>query len=154
VDISDPDVAAILSSCPNLNNYRWRATSAKSVLYNCIGWAMGEMRNWWPVYYYWPPGASRAETVEACREAFEQRGFELCDSPSLESGFIKVAIYAQGGELTHAARQLPGGEWTSKLGMLEDIQHETLEALECSEYGKVALIMRKPAELTTESPAP
>jgi hypothetical protein len=56
---------------------------------------------------------------------------------------MKVAIYASGGELTHAARQLPDGQWTSKLGDLEDIEHDTLEALKCEEYGKPVLIMRK-----------
>jgi hypothetical protein len=107
---------------------------------------MGDQkRNWWPIYYYWPPGAIREETVEACRQAFSIHGFEVCDDAAVEAGFEKVAVYAQGTELTHAARQLPNGRWTSKVGELEDIQHETLEALEGKDYGKVGLIMRRPA---------
>ena len=30
-------------------------------------------------------------------------------------------------EVTHAARQLPSGKWTSKLGDADDIEHNTLE---------------------------
>lgn len=143
MDISDEDVLILLDVFPNLRHSPWKATSSKAVTYNCIGWAMQETRNWWPIYYYWPPGVVREETVEACRQAFETRGFEICPSAQLEPGFMKVAIYASGEELTHAARQLPSGTWTSKLGDLEDIEHDTLEALECQEYGKPVLIMRK-----------
>jgi len=121
VTISDEDAAELLSLFPNLKISPWKVTSSKAATYNCIGWAMQETRNWWPIYYYWPPGAERTESVAACRQAFESRGFEACQSSDLEPGFVKVAIYAQGYELTHAARQLPSGTWTSKLGLLEDI---------------------------------
>ncbi len=66
--------------------------------------------------------------------------------------FEKIAIYVDtDGVPTHAARQLPDGSWTSKLGDWEDIQHQTLEALETGNdkahqelgYGKVAKIMRR-----------
>ena len=61
----------------------------------------------------------------------------------------KVAIYAIGGRTKHMARQLPSGAWTSKLGDLEDIEHESLSALEGSDYGNVAMIMaRKAGKLT------
>lgn len=57
-------------------------------------------------------------------------------------------IVSHRGEPTHAARQLPSGAWTSKLGEWEDIEHDTLEALEGSEgrgeaYGRVALILKR-----------
>ena len=45
---------------------------------------------------------------------------------------------------THAARQFPGGRWTSKLGPAEDIEHE-LEELAGPLYGEVVLILRRPA---------
>ncbi|MCI0637958.1 MAG: hypothetical protein L0Y72_23715 [Gemmataceae bacterium] len=39
---------------------------------------------------------------------------------------------------THAARQLPTGRWSSKLGPSEDIEHD-LHALEGEIYGTIAL---------------
>jgi hypothetical protein len=44
---------------------------------------------------------------------------------------------------THAAWQLGSGRWTSKLGELEDIEH-ALRDLEGTEYGAVALVMKRP----------
>jgi hypothetical protein len=82
--------------------------------------------------------------VYAYQMAFESCGFLVCGNGMLEPGFEKVALYAIDSEPQHATRQLPCGLWTSKLGELEDIQHETLEALEGVEYGRVILIMRRP----------
>ncbi len=53
-----------------------------------------------------------------------------------------MAIYEQGGETQHMARQLPSGHWTSKLGDLDDIEHD-LSALEGIEYGRVAMILAR-----------
>jgi hypothetical protein len=44
------------------------------------------------------------------------------------------------------ARQLPTGVWTSKCGSLEDIEHETLEALAGFgpyEYGAVVRFLKR-----------
>jgi hypothetical protein len=46
-------------------------------------------------------------------------------------------------EYTHAARQRQGGGWTSKLGKLQDIEHDTLDSLSGSDYGTIVQIMRK-----------
>ena len=55
---------------------------------------------------------------------------ENCESGDLEVGFEKVAIYAQAdGAPTHAARQLPDGTWTSKLGQEVDIGHTDLQGV-------------------------
>ena len=59
------------------------------------------------------------------------------------TGSKKIAIYQSGGLPTHAARQLPDGQWTSKLGRNIDISH-TLPGLEGPEYGQVAVFMRRP----------
>ena len=72
----------------------------------------------------------------------------MCGNGSLEDGYEKVAIYARDGELTHAARQLRDGRWTSKLGKYEDIEHDSLEALYgdgYGEYGSVAVFMVRPS---------
>jgi len=63
---------------------------------------------------------------------------------SFEEGFEKLAIYGSGLMYTHAARQLPDGRWTSKLGQHEDITHTTTEAIEGSDYGEVVQCMKRP----------
>lgn len=61
----------------------------------------------------------------------------------LEVGVERVALFAgSDGFPTHAARQLPNGRWTSKIGFLEDIEHDLYD-LEGSEYGAVVRIMRR-----------
>jgi hypothetical protein len=57
-----------------------------------------------------------------------------CGDADLEDGYEKVALYALRGIPTHAARQLPSGAWTSKLGALEDVQHP-LDGLQVEDYG-------------------
>lgn len=62
----------------------------------------------------------------------------------MEQGYEKVALYVDhDGKPTHAARQLPTGRWTSKLGKIEDIEHE-LEGIAGSVYGSVAKILKRP----------
>jgi len=92
--------------------------------------------------YYWPPSVPREPTVSAYQQALESIGFSECEDGSLESGLVKVAVFGIGAELTHAARQLDDGTWTSKLGSLEDITHE-LQALEGADYGHVVLFMKR-----------
>jgi hypothetical protein len=58
-------------------------------------------------------------------------------------GFEKIAIYVLDEKPQHAARQLPNGKWTSKLGQYEDIEHNALEGLEGSIYGYVACVMKR-----------
>jgi hypothetical protein len=66
----------------------------------------------------------RDDSVEAWIELFELHGYRRCDSADLEEGMEKIAIYADSnGEALHVARQLSSGEWTSKIGKLEDIRH-------------------------------
>lgn len=86
-----------------------------------------------------------SQTVEALVAAYESLGFAMCDDSDVELGYEKVAIYGTpDGEFQHAARQLNDGHWTSKLGEWEDIEHNTLEALECQDYGTVQRILRRP----------
>ena len=75
--------------------------------------------------------------------AFESIGYQTCDDGALDEGFEKIALYALGMMYTHVARQLIDGRWTSKLGQLEDITHNTPEAIENSDYGEVAQFMRR-----------
>jgi hypothetical protein len=125
-------------------------TSEPSPSYNCIAWAVGDDRQWWwpapgsPVPgYYWPPAVALEVTVEAFVAAFRSVGFEVCTNAEPEPGFEKIALYLREGTRTHAARMLPDGRWSSKLGKAVDIAH-TLEALEGSLYGTASVFLHRP----------
>src|SRR5262249_2669542 len=114
---------------PRLRPGSYQITSAPTNRYNCIAWAANDVAQWWwPVgeaRYFWPAGVRREETISAFEAAFATLGFQVCDSGEPEAGSEKVAVFADPqGVPTHAARQLPGGRWTSKLGEADDIDHE------------------------------
>jgi hypothetical protein len=132
---------------PQLSVNGYQVTSPSTGDYNCIAWAALENdRWWWPDPYgicYWPEAAPREETLEAFVRAFSLFGYELSNSFTLESGFEKIAIFIDSdGIPTHMARQLQNGSWTSKIGELEDIEHE-LNGLEGDAYGHVAAVLTR-----------
>ncbi len=133
---------------PQLSRSAYTITSPATPEYNCIAWAAGDTeRWWWPVagsYAYWPSDVPVQETLAAFMKAFATIGFMPCDDAHTEQGYEKVALYVdQNGKPTHAARQLPNGRWTSKLGKIEDIEHE-FEGVTGSVYGSVAQILKRP----------
>ncbi len=132
---------------PNLLITGYEITSPDTIDYNCIAWAAGITNEWWwpdaQNQHYWPPGVPREETLDSFIKAFQTLGYEVCDRGDLEVGLQKIAIYSLDGKPKHAARQLPDGKWTSKLGQDEDIKHHTLEGLEGKFYGKVVCVMKK-----------
>jgi hypothetical protein len=134
---------------PNLARSPHAITSPPSARYNCIAWAAEVVSAWWwpdeDGVGHWPKDVPRVETVEAFLHAFRTLGYETCATAELEGGWQKVALYALEGTPTHAARQLRGGRWTSKLGPAEDIEHD-LEALAGPLYGAVVLVLRRPAQ--------
>jgi hypothetical protein len=132
---------------PGLRGQAYEVKSQKDTAYNCIAWAASDNGNWWwpdqAGEDTWPAGVARVPTVAAFREAFATLGYDNCDEDRLEAGHEKIAIFALAGVPKHAARQLPSGRWTSKLGLLEDIEHE-LQDLTGLAYGSVALVMKRP----------
>jgi hypothetical protein len=141
-------VTGIESVFPKLRGANWRVSSQPDDRYNCIAWAAnGTTDWWWPIgseRIYWPEGVPRVVTVAAFRDAFATVGYCNCPGDEFEAGFEKIALFADSqGVPTHAARQLPNGRWTSKLGKLEDIEH-ALHNLEGTLYGSVVLIMKRP----------
>ncbi len=132
---------------PSLHAANYQITSPPTQVYNCIAWAAGDVnRWWWPDLLnqrYWPVGATRTETVAAFQEAFRLLGFDVCQDEQLEPGVEKIALFVDNACPQHAARQLPNGRWTSKIGELEDIEH-ALRDLEGTEYGTVTVIMARP----------
>jgi hypothetical protein len=66
------------------------------------------------------------------------------ENGELERGYEKVAIFVDpNNEPTHAARQLPNGMWTSKLGVWKDVEHAKLASIEGGDYGKVVKYLRR-----------
>jgi len=134
---------------PNLSETNSRPTSPYDEGYNCIAWAAQDTEYWWwpdaMGQHYWPPNVPREETIEAFVRAYGLQGYEPCAHSAAEPGRQKIAIYADGhGKPTHASRQLPDGWWASKLGQQIDIEHE-FAALDGPAYGKVAVILSRPA---------
>lgn len=135
-----------LKRFPRLADEGFAVTSEADPGYNCIAWAAGDTGSWWepdPMHVcYWPAGVRREYSLEAYTEAFMSLGYDLCDSAGLDEGLEKTALFAKGGDPSHAARQLPSGLWTSKLGRLEDIGH-SLEGVSGSAYGEVTVILKR-----------
>lgn len=131
---------------PSLSSDEYEETSDWSPRYNCIAWAAGSDGEWWwPVPgYYWPRGVARESSLAAAVTAFSTLGYVECSSGEIEPGFEKIALYARDDRLSHAARQLPDGKWTSKLGKRIDITHNSLECLHGESYGRVRCFMKRP----------
>jgi len=83
-------------------------------------------------------------SLEQFIKAFESEGYKVCKHERFQNGFEKVAIYVDGtGEPTHAARSLPNGMWSSKMGMGEDIEHTTLRVVEGKQYGAAKAYLKR-----------
>lgn len=132
---------------PGLQLFHFQVTSPSTRQYNCIAWAAGrDDKWWWPIGAYWPGQVRTDESPKAFIEAFSRFGYSPCENDSFEAEFEKVAIYAgSNGLVTHMARQLPDGRWTSKLGEGVDIAH-MLDGICGERYGEVAKILRRPSK--------
>jgi hypothetical protein len=142
-------VSAIEKAFPKIRREGYKITSRETTDYNCFAWAVGETSQWWSPAnskgYYWPAGVPTTLVIGSFVKLYEAAGnFSPCFEHQFERGFEKIAIYAdKEGIVTHVARQLSSGEWTSKLGDWEDIRHKNLAAIEGSFYGKVSQIMKR-----------
>ncbi len=131
------------AALPRLTADNYRETSPAAWEYNCIAWAAGVSDAWWwpAPGRYWPANVPREESLTAFVAAFSTLGYTPSVSSVLEPGVEKVALYATGQTPTHAARQLPNGLWTSKLGPAIDIEHATPDAVAGGVYGEIATIL-------------
>jgi hypothetical protein len=142
-------IKGIEDFCPGLRGRAYQVTGSPDADYNCIAWAAGVTDTWWSPtgrrqQSHWPAGVPRQETVTAVQAAFASLGYAVCDHAELEPGHEKVALFHNPARRrVHAARQLQNGRWTSKLGILERIEH-ALRDLECASYGAVVLVMKRP----------
>jgi len=136
---------------PNLHPGNHRDTSEADRRYNCIAWAAGYNDKWWDPAepqardedFYWPENVPRDYKVTTLVMVYQSVGFAICTDASQEEGAQKIAIYDDGEEYTHAARQLENGKWTSKMGPGEDIEHDTPESLVGPIYGQLTTFMKR-----------
>jgi hypothetical protein len=141
---------SLLACFPHLRRRLYRGTSVRSTTYNCFAWAVGEThRRWDPANprssrNYWPTESDSTGLQDAV-VAFETVGFHRVTEARARPGWQTIALYAAEDQLTHAARLLENGRWTSKLGPDIDIEHDTLEALGGGLYGEPAVILERPA---------
>src|SRR5262245_46189073 len=113
------EAAELITHFPGLATCPFQITSPATVRYNCIAWAVGEAEKWIDpaVKRKWPGDVPSDGSVDSFIKLFVGHyGFALCYDGSPEPGFVKIAIYGDGYEFAHVARQLASGKWTSKLG--------------------------------------
>lgn len=142
---SDVRRAEVIERFPGLGRGHFRFTSPVDPSYNCFAFAVHETHRCWdPQPYgnlFWPEGVAQAPTLAAFVAAYATCGFELVPGPELVPGVEKIAIYVDSdGVVSHVARQLGSGQWTSKLGPKEDIVHE-LAGLEGDRWGFVEAVL-------------
>src|SRR6185312_3429657 len=135
-----------------LNSSNYRVTSHATPRYNCLAFANGDERNWWESHpygskVYWPPSLRREDSLENWVRIFESEGYTECNNRDPEPGKHKVALYVDLDDMspTHVAIST-GHKWKSKLGKLQDIEHDSLDLLEGYsgyEYGIVELVLEK-----------
>lgn len=137
-------------SFPNLRPENHRVTSEANKRYNCVAWAANQQNKWWwPSSHskdsYWPPGFRPGNKVRNFESVFKTQGYERCNDGSLVEGYEKVCIYTdRRGNVTHMARQLVDGSWTSKLGEEVDISHDSPQVLEGGAYGTASVYLQRP----------
>lgn len=130
--LSPPSVEDLYAQYPRLRASGHRITSPFDDEYNCVAWIERAFTSWVEPGIQWPPGVPTplgSSDLDCYIALFRLWGFEDAESPDLEPGFLKIAIYANGQEFEHVAKQLPSGAWSSKGGNLCDFRHEQLEAL-------------------------
>jgi hypothetical protein len=142
---------------PRLKTELYDVTSQRTWDYNCIAFAAGVVDAWWwPMGKgpdgkdaAWPEGAPREVNLAAFVAAYRGLCYEICADWKHEDGYQKIAIYAMNGAPTHAAIEQPDGKWKSKLGPVEDIEHENPMSLETvagvGAYGIAVTFMRREA---------
>jgi hypothetical protein len=135
---------------PELTRTDYEVRSDPTIAYNCFAWAARDADHYWdPLMigegYFWPLGPPACPNIESYIAAYETQGFRVCDSPDLEEDKEKIAIFVDGsGDPFHAARQLPSGRWTSKLGDIHDIEHELVDIDGARLLGRLAVFLERP----------
>ena len=145
--------ARLASICPGAAG-KCERKSSQTTRYNCLAWAVrDEDKPWYPrgdpKKSRWPADAPETLDIPSVVKALEMVGYEVCPAGDDDPEFERIVLFEDAeGFFAHAARQLPGGRWTSKLGAWEDVEHDDLACLEGGDYGKISrfLCKRVPVE--------
>ena len=136
---------------PKLGATDFKVTSDQDPQYNCIAHAADESDRYWDPTappqspYFWPDGVPRDPTLQNYIAAYATKGYQASNTLDPEEGYDKVVLYVDAnGVPTHAAKLLPNGRWTSKLGDEWDIEHKTLHGLSGKAYGTPKQGLRRP----------
>jgi hypothetical protein len=108
--------------------------------YNCIAWSFGITDK-----CVWP--GKSLELFDGLNARFGYKPADGLDY-QCQRGVQKIVLYGKrvNGkfEVTHQARQMPDGTWTSKIGKMALIRHRTPDALDGPGYGHpVAVYYRR-----------
>jgi hypothetical protein len=131
-------------SFPNLGDH-FEVLAPSTKRYNCIAWSVRTTKRW-----VWP-----GKSVTAFDRLYARYGYRRLRTMDYRvvPGLQKVVLYGKAKsdgsiECTHGARQAPNGTWTSKLGQMARIRHQSPAALSGPSYGKpIAVYVRaKPAK--------
>lgn len=139
---------------PNLSTDQdFQVTSPIDQRYNCIAWAYGISHlRMWPNQapaFFWPQNIPNTATINSFIALFSSIGYIVCANGVHEADYTKIVIFTDSnGVPTHAARQLIGNKWTSKLGLYEDIQH-SINGMNGGVYGNATVYMRKQIAIST-----
>jgi hypothetical protein len=145
-----PSIDDLYAQYPHLQASEHKITSQRTDRYNCVAWVDRDMTHWLEPEIFWPDEVPEPEgqaDLDCYLALFRSWGFEPCESPEPEDGFLRIAIFATGMEFDHVAKQLPSGAWSSKGGPLYDFKHQDLDALRDSPVmpnAAVVQIMRRP----------
>lgn len=137
--------ALFKTAFPRLVDVASKKTSERDERYNCIAWAFEDnQRFWWPSpkRAFWPVPCDGQTVKQAFDAWLSIDNWTPSDNAELEPRFKKIALYEKANVPTHAARLLPSGRWTSKLGPDIDLVHE-LNELEGPEYGVLVQVYKK-----------
>jgi hypothetical protein len=143
---------------PNLHEDNFSFTSIRTDLiqyakidYNCCAWALGRTDKRLDMTEGFLEELELDEnninhTAEAyAKDVYTKYKFEICNDGNLEKGFEKIVLYEdENGLFSHVSRQLQNGNWTSKLGHWEDIEHSSIYDLVGCFYGTPKIFMKKP----------
>lgn len=142
--LKDHTPAQLSSKWPNLNG-NFEYTSIETKNYNCVAWAVHITHKRIQFDYLDDGEPDMEQNVSRYIEFYIKEGFEVCENDLLENGIEKIVLYCYTDslEFSHVARQLEDGEWTSKMGDLEDISHRTVDTLVGSFYGKPHIYLKR-----------
>jgi hypothetical protein len=117
------------SLLPGLRGSGCVVTSPEDIRCDGLAWAAEDEEHWWwpNEDSHWPEEAAREETIAAVVAAYGVLGFVSGEGLLVEQEYEDMVIYtSRDGTPTHVARQLQFGLWSSKRGLLQDVEHRTV----------------------------